>query len=310
MGLTMLGKASKISILIIALAAFCSVSGASDSSLLKIATTSSLYDTGLLEMLAQNFSLEQSVTVQIPTHSGTGIAISDGERGNVDLLVIHDKKRELKFVQDGHGLERRCLAYNYFYLVGPKDDPAKVAGMNVTAALKAISKKGQASPEEVKFVSRGDDSGTHSKEKSLWQSAGYNYSEINNSGQWYIDAGSPMGATLIMADEKSAYTLTDMSTFMAFKSKLDLVPYVEGGSDMLNVYVAIALDPKKHPGVNCELANRFIDFLVSDEGQRLIASYGRAQYGQPIFFAAQGNCSLIGCSAEECAVPTTAACAA
>lgn len=293
-------------LLLITVAAVCFLSVAANDSTLKIATTSSLYDTGLLELLAQNFSEEYNVSVQIPTHSGTGIAICDGERGNVDMLIIHDKKRELKFVQDGHGLERRCFAYNYFYLVGPKDDPAGVKGMNVTQALKIIRERGMANPGKVKFVSRGDESGTHSKEKSLWQSAGYNYSEINDSGQWYIDAGSPMGATLIMANEKSAYALADMSTFMAFKSKLDLVPFVEGGSELLNVYVAIALNPEKHPGVNCDLAVKFINFLVSDEGQRLIADYGTEQYDQPIFFAARGNCSLIGCRAEECAVPAAA----
>jgi tungstate transport system substrate-binding protein len=127
---------------------------------------------------------------------------------------------------------------------------------------------------------------------------------------WYLDSGSPMGATLIMASEKSAYTLTDMSTFIAYQGNLTLVPLLQGGADMMNVYVAIAVNPKTHPGVNCELANKFINYLVSDEGQQLIADFGKEQYGQPLFFPAKGNCELIGCSSAECAVPTNASCAA
>jgi tungstate transport system substrate-binding protein len=119
-----------------------------------------------------------------------------------------------------------------------------------------------------------------------------------------------MGETLMMTNEKSAYTLTDTSTFMAFKGNLTLIPLVEGTKDLLNVYVAIAENPKKHPGVNCEMANTFINFLVSEEGQKLIGSYGMDKYGKALFFKAEGNCTLIGCSSGECAVPTNASCAA
>lgn len=302
------GKLLKISMLLLAAAMLCSATGAADSGRLKLATTTSLYDTKLLDLIEQKFEEKYNVSLDIVS-GGTGIAIQYGERGDVDVLIVHDKPRELKFIEDGHGLERRCIAYNYFYLVGPKSDPAGIEGMNASAALKTIMEKGLKDPEKVKFISRGDNSGTHTKEQRLWKNAGYNYSQVNTSGPWYVEAGQGMGATLMMANEKQAYTLSDMSTFMAFKGNLTIVPLIEGGNELLNVYVAMAVNPKKHPGVNCELANKFIDFLVSDEGQELISTFGQEQYGQPLFFPARGNCELIGCSTGECAVPTNASCA-
>jgi tungstate transport system substrate-binding protein len=181
--------------------------------------------------------------------------------------------------------------------------------MNGSAALASIMEKGKADPAKVMFVSRGDNSGTHAREKLLWKKAGYNYSAVNSSGPWYIEAGQGMGATLNIANEKQAYTLSDMSTFKAYQGNLTLVPLIEGGSDLLNVYVAMAVNPKKHANVNCKLANEFIDYLVSDEGQDLIASYGNEKFGIPLFSPARGNCDLIGCSAAECAVPSSASCA-
>lgn len=296
----------KLSMLLVTLALAGALLGAAEEGRLKIATTSSLYDTGLLELIVDKFSAEENATVQIPSHGGTGIAIAAGQKGDVDVLIIHDKAREVKFVEDGDGLERRCFAYNYFYVVGPESDPAAIKGKNASQALKAIMETGKNDSDDVKFITRGDQSGTHSKEQSLWKKAGYNYSDVNSSGDWYVDAGSPMGATLMMASEKSAYTLTDMSTFMAFKSNLTLVPLIEGGDELLNVYTAIALNPVKHPGVNCEMANKFIDYLVSDEGQEIIATYGEEKYGKPLFFQGKDNCDIMGCSPEECVTPTSA----
>jgi tungstate transport system substrate-binding protein len=275
---------------------------------LKLATTTSLHDTGLLDLMKQKFEEKYNISLDIIS-VGSGIAIQYGQRGDVDVLLVHDKPNEVKFVNDGHGLERRCVAYNYFYIVGPKDDAVGIKGLNATQAFKSIMDKGKADPNKVKFVSRGDGSGTHSKEKQLWKQAGYNYSKVNTSGPWYIEAGQGMGATLNMADQKNAYTLSDMSTFMAYKGNLTIVPLIEGGNELLNVYTAIAVNPKKHPGVNCEMANKFINFLVSDEGQKLMGDYGKEKYGQPLFFVAKGNCTLIGCSSGECAVPTSASCA-
>lgn len=310
--INMEGKILKISMLLLALTVLCTAAGAADGERLKLATTSSLYDTKLLDLIQTKYLEKYNVFVDPTTHGGTGMAITAGEKGDIDLLLIHDKPRELKFINDEHGLERRCIAYNYYNIVGPKDDPAGIKGLNSSQAFKAILEKGKADPSKVKFVSRGDGSGTHAQEQRIWKAAGFNYSsEINTSANkdWYLDVGSPMGATLLLASEKSAYTLTDLSTFKAYQGNLTLFPLIEGGADLLNVYVAIAVNPKKHPGVNCELANHFIDYLVSDEGQQLIADFGKEKYGQPLFFPAKGNCELIGCSSAECAAPTAASCA-
>jgi len=302
------GKILKISMFFLTLAVLCGAAGAADDGRLKLSTTTSLYDTKLLDVIEQKFEEKYNASLDIIS-GGTGIALQYGERGDVDVLLVHDKPRELKFVQDGDGLERRCIAYNYFAVVGPKDDPAGIKDMNASEAFKTIMEKGKADPKNVKFVSRGDNSGTYAREKVIWKNAGYDYSNVNSSGPWYIDAGQGMGATLIMANEKSAYTLSDMGTFLAFEGNTTLVPLIESGNDLLNVYGALAVNPKKHPGVNCELANKFIDFLVSEEGQKIIADFGKEKYGQPLFFAAEGNCALIGCSEQECAMPTSASCA-
>lgn len=301
----MSGKMIKISLLLMVLAVLCS---ATDGERLKLATTTSLQDTGLLDLIKERFDARYNVSLDVVS-GGTGIAIQYGERGDVDALIVHDKVRELKFIADGQGLERRCIAYNYFVVVGPKDDPAGVKGMNATQAFTTIMAKGKADPTKVKFVSRGDNSGTQAREILLWKKAGFNYTLINNSGPWYIDAGQGMGATLNIANEKQAYTLSDISTFMAYQGNLTLVSLIEGGNDLLNVYVAMAVNPMKHPNVNCALANEFINYLVSNEGQDLIASYGKDKYGKALFSAARGNCTLIGCSDGECASPTNASCA-
>ncbi len=306
------GKILKISMLLLAVSLLCSAYGAADSSRLKLATTTSLHDTGLLDAIKPIFEKEYNVSLDIIS-VGSGQAIQYGQRGDVDVLLVHDKNAELQFIQGGYGIERRCVAYNYFVIVGPKDDPAGVKGMNATSAFKVIMEKGKADPSKVTFISRGDNSGTYSREKQLWQMAGINYSQVNNSGPWYLETGQGMGATLLVTNEKNAYTLSDTSTFMAYTKKypgnFTLVPLIEGGNDLLNVYTAIAVNPKKHPGVNCEMANKFINFLVSDEGQNLIANFGKDLYGQALFFTARGNCTKIGCSAAECAVPTNASCA-
>lgn len=311
----MTGNVLRISLLLLLAAYLCSIALAAEGERLRLVTTTSLQDTGLLDLIKEKFDQSHNVSLDVVS-GGTGIAIQYGERGDVDVLLVHDKARELKFIEDEHGLERRCIAYNYFYLVGPKNDPAGIQGMKASRSLATIMAKGMEDPDSVKFVSRGDDSGTHAREKLLWKNAGYNYSgiynnsEANSTKSWYIDAGQGMGATLNMANELQAYTLTDMSTFMAYQGNLSLVSLIDGGDELLNVYVAMAVNPEEHAGVNCPLANEFIDYLVSDEGQELIASFGAERFGMPLFFPAKGNCDVIGCPEEECTVTTAASCAA
>lgn len=306
------GYILKISMMLMALAVLCTAAMASDGERLRLATTTSLHDTGLLDVVKQKFEEKYNVSLDVIA-VGSGAAIKLGETGDADVLLVHDKDAELKFVGSGNGLERRCIAYNYFYVVGPRGDPASVKGLNATQAFKKILEEGRADPEKVMFVSRGDNSGTYTKEKNLWKAAGYNISKFNASDRWYISAGQGMGATLMMANEKSAYTLSDMSTFMAYnaqyKGNFTLVPLIEGGNELLNVYTAIAVSPMKRPGVNCDMATNFINFLVSDEGQKLIADYGAEKFGQQIFFPAKGNCAAIGCPPAECAVSASATCA-
>lgn len=305
----MKGRYQGISNIVLILAIFCTAavaaedeSGSGTKERLRISTTTSLYDTGLLEEMEKIF--EEMYKVEVHTVSGgTGIAIQYGERGDVDLILVHDVARERKFIEEGYGLSRTCFAYNYFIIVGAEDDPAGIAGMNASEAMKTIMARGIESPDLVKFVSRGDDSGTHAREKLLWKSAGLDYEEVISSGSWYVDAGKGMGPTILMANEKAAYTLCDTSTFAAFRAKLDLAPLIESDDVLLNVYSAIPVSPAVHSSVNCEMAAKFVNLLVSEEGQDLIAEYGTETIGKPLFSPARGNCDLLGCSGDECAMP-------
>ena len=171
----------KMALVLMALSVLCSSVLAAEGERLRLATTTSLQDTGLLDVIKDKFDEKYNVSLDVVS-GGTGIALQYGERGDVDVLIVHDKARELKFIEDGQGLERRCIAYNYFYLVGPEDDPAGVKGMNVSMAMAKIMEDGLADPAKVMFISRGDDSGTHAREKLLWKRAGYDYSAVNSSG--------------------------------------------------------------------------------------------------------------------------------
>jgi tungstate transport system substrate-binding protein len=211
---------------------------------------------------------------------GSGIALKYGENGDVDVLTVHDKAAELKFIADGFGKERTIFAYNHFLIVGPADDPAGIKGMLPEDAFKKLAETGAAT-----FVSRGDNSGTHSKEKAIWKAAGYDYAAIEKTGRWYVEAGQGMGPTLTMADEKQGYTLTDIGTFLAFEGKINLVPIVDQGSILLNVYSVIPVTKTKKP----EMAQNMVNFLTSPEIQRLIGDYGVVQYGQPLFIPCAGQ---------------------
>jgi tungstate transport system substrate-binding protein len=245
----------------------------------RVATTTSLYDTGLWGYLEPMFEDEYGVELDV-LYAGTGIALEYGRRGDVDAITVHSKGREEQFVADGYGVERIPFAYNYFVIVGPADDPAGIGGMIPEEAFAQLAETGTA-----EFVSRGDDSGTHGKEKAIWAAAGYDYEDIRTAGDWYIEAGSGMGPTLMMASEKQAYTLSDMGTFLAYKGNIDLVAVVGEGSILLNVYSAIACTSAKDP----DMAQNLVDFLTSEDIQELIGNYGTNQYGDSLFIPCAGN---------------------
>ncbi len=250
----------------------------------KVATTTSLYDTGLWGYLEPMFEKKYNVELDILS-LGSGAAFEYAKRGDVDAITIHDKPNELKFVSDNYGVERVPFAYNYFLIVGPAADPAGIKGMDPVDAFKTLMATGKGT-----FISRGDNSGTHSKEKAIWQSAGFDYATVEKAGAWYIEAGSGMGPTLQMASEKLGYTLTDMGTYLAYKSKLDLVPIVDKGDILLNVYSVIAINPAKvTTAKNLDMANKLISFLTSPEIQELIGKYGVKEYGLQLFTPCAGH---------------------
>ena len=258
----------------------------------RVATTTSLYDTGLWGYLEPMFEQKYDVELDI-IYAGTGIALEYGKRGDVDAVAIHDKAREGQFVAEGYGVERVPFAYNYFLIVGPPDDPAGIKGLNPEDAFKKLMKEGTKNPEQIKFVSRGDGSGTHAKEQAIWEAADFAYDAVQESSwakarEGYSEVGRGMGPTLLMASEKNAYTLTDMGTFLAYKGRLALVPIVETGEMLLNVYSVIAVSPEKYPNAEIEMANNLVDFLTSTEIQELIGEYGVKDYGMQLFTPCAG----------------------
>lgn len=256
-----------------------------DTSKLIVSTTTSLEDTGLLEEIEAAFEDKYPGVDVLVISGGTGIAIQYGERGDADVLLTHDKSREEQFVNSEFGTSRKEIAYNYFWIVGPENDPAGIKSLNATEAFSKIMEEGQNDSDQVKFASRGDDSGTHAREKKIWESTGVSYGEVNSSGEWYIESGRGMGETLLLANEQDAYTLTDSGTFLAYTNdgRIQIVPIVTTGDELLNVYAAMPVNPEKHPDVNYEGAQNFVDFLISSEGQEIIGNFGREQYEQPLF---------------------------
>ena len=257
---------------------------------LRVATTTSLYDTGLWGYLEPKFEEEYDVEMDILS-VGTGTALRYGRDGVVDVITIHDKPNELQFVADGDGVERIPFAYNYFVIVGPPDDPAGIAGLSPADAFQRVYEEGANNPDSVKFISRGDNSGTHSKEKAIWAAAGFDYkNDISGGGhQWYIEAARGMGQTLDMANQMGAYTISDNGTFYAYQGDLDLVSLVTSGSELLNVYSIIIVNPEKYPKTNLEAAQNLVDFLTSQEIQELIGKYGVEDYGEPLFNPCAGK---------------------
>lgn len=266
-----------MAIMAIAVAAFalagCGASATTPRTM-TLATTTSTQDSGLLDYILPIFKADTGIEVKVIA-KGTGEALEMGKRGDADCLLVHAKAKEEQFVKDGYGVERFDVMYNDFIIVGPKSDPGALkteASSDALAAFKLISSKG------LTFISRGDDSGTNTKELALWKSA-----EIQPAGDWYVSAGKGMGAVLQMASEKQAYTLTDRATYLSMKDKLDLEIVTENCKDLYNQYGIIMVNPDKFSSVKKAEAQEFIDWMLSDKGQKLIAEYGKDKYGQSLF---------------------------
>jgi tungstate transport system substrate-binding protein len=250
---------------------------------LLIATTTSLYDTSLLNRIQDIYQNETGVTLKI-TSQGTGQAIQLAQRGDADLLLVHSPAQEQTFIDNGYGINQRCFAYNYFVIVGPASDPAKIANMTPSAAFAQIRSAGLNGTPGVYFISRGDQSGTNTAEINLWGKAGLNYTKnVSGSGPWYLSIGKGMGDTLTFANQKQAYTLSDEGTFLAYKSKMNLTILIQNNTQLLNRYSAIAVNPAKNPNVNVVQADRFINWLISPEGKTVVGTFGVADYGKPLF---------------------------
>ncbi len=283
-----------LAVAVIALVLVTVLGARGQTEVLRVATTTSLYDTGLWDYLEIIFEDRYNVDLQI-TAKGTGAALELGKNGDVDVVTIHDPLREAAFIDGGYAIEaeingkameRIPWAYNYYIIIGSEADPAGIGGGNLTPeeAFQKIQLEGSLDPGIVKFVSRGDESGTHGKEKAIWASTGYDYTEdIQVHGAdtgWYVEAGTGMGATLVMADELIAYTLSDKGTFLAYNSNLDLVTLVDRGDIMLNVYTVMIC----RNSVNPEMAQNLVTFLRADDMQALIAGFGIPEYGQTLFY--------------------------
>jgi tungstate transport system substrate-binding protein len=253
--------------LLIAVAAgvvFTATAIAQDKSIL-VASTTSTQDSGLFGHLLPLFKAKTGIDVRVVAQ-GTGQAIDTGRRGDADVVFVHSRAAEEKFLAEGFGVKRYPVMYNDFIRVGPQPDPAGIKGSkDIVAALKTLKDKG------VPFISRGDKSGTHQAELKLWSIAGVDIAK--DKGPWYREIGQGMGAALNSASASNAYVLADRATWLSFKNKGDLVIAVEGDKRLFNQYGVILVNPAKHPSVKKELGQQFIDWLVSAEGQKAIADY-------------------------------------
>ncbi len=241
-----------------------------------LATTTSTYDSGLLDYLNPKFKEETGLEVEVISR-GTGAALETGKRGDADLLLVHDRDSELELVEKGYFVDRYDVMYNDFIFVGPEDDPAGVK--DVDEALEGLN---LIADSESTFVSRGDDSGTHRMEERLWEDAG-----IDPAGEdWYLSIGQGMGDTLNMADEQLGYAMADRGTYVAMQDNLELITVLEGDPALFNQYGIMVVNPDEHPHVRYDYAMMYVDFLMSDEGQELINSY--LVNNQTLFFPGYG----------------------
>jgi tungstate transport system substrate-binding protein len=268
---------------------FFSTAGLAEDKIIKMSTTTSTQASGLLDVLLLAFEKDTGIKVKVIA-KGTGAAIRDGMDGNVDVIFVHAKAREDKFIKEGFGTQRYAVMHNDFVILGPPKDPAAIKGLTIAAeALKKIA------AAKIEFVSRGDDSGTHTKEQALWEATGLalekkvqtivkkgkkkeiNFVHPRGLGQWYLSIGQGMGKALTFADEKQAYILADRGTYIKYKFgrdvPIDLVVLCEGDPALANPYGVIPIDPKKHPHVKYELSKTFAEWLVSKTGQTVIDHY-------------------------------------
>lgn len=251
------------------LAVFCT--GAMAVEHLKLSTTTSTDNSGLLKAILPAFEQKYDCKVDVIA-VGTGKALKIAENGDVDVTLVHARSKEDAFVDAGFGVNRRDVMYNDFVIIGPAKDPAGVK--TAKSAAEAMKKIAAA---KAFFVSRGDDSGTHTKEKGLWKAA-----EVAPKGDWYIEAGRGMGEVITMANERQGYTLTDRATYIAYQSKVELPIVYEGNKSLFNPYGVIAVNPKLHPHAKYDLAMAFIAYLTSNEGQKAITDF--KVNGQQLFF--------------------------
>lgn len=261
-------------LLLVALASVVAGPVVADERFITVASTTSTQNSGLFDYLLPLFKDQTGIEVRVVA-VGTGQAIDVAKRGDADVLFVHHKPSEEKFIQDRDGVKRYDVMYNDFIIVGPKSDPAKIGGAkDASAALRKIA------DSKAVFVSRGDDSGTHKLEKTLWQDLGIDVKAV--SGQWYRETGSGMGPTLNTTSGLNGYTLTDRGTWLNFKNRGDLTILVDSDPRLFNQYGVILVNPEKHPHVKTKDGQAFIDWLISPEGQQAIAAYKID--GQQLFF--------------------------
>ncbi len=264
--------------ILVLLAAGSSVTQAQEKTLI-LATTTSTQDSGLLDVLVPVFEKKTGYFVKTIA-VGSGQAMTMGQKGEADVLLVHSPAAEKKFMDGEFGVSRRLVMHNDFVIVGTADDPAKIKGMKSAAdSFKKIASA------QALFLSRGDNSGTHAKEKDIWKAAGVKY----DGEKWYQQTGLGMGQTLNVAAEKKGYTLTDRGTYLALAKTLNLSILVEGDAVLLNVYHVMEVNPQKWPKANIAAAKAFADFMVSKETQEIIKTYGVDKYGSPLFFPDAGK---------------------
>ena len=250
---------------------------------LTISTTTSLYDTGLLDVLKSNYELTHTNVLLAFISAGTGIAITHAMNGDADAILVHSPTQERSFMEQGYGVNRRIFAYNFFTIVGPSSDPAGIRNTSAIQALSQIYNYGHAHNTSI-WASRDDRSGTNAKEIVLWNQTGYDYDELGSEA-WFVSTGSGMGSTLQLADELNLYTLSDISTFLKFSNDglIELDNMVESGEALINVYSAIAVNATHVENTMFDHTMDFIRWIVGNEAQDIIENYGQEVYNQTLF---------------------------